>query len=352
MIKPCALLQINPSPFDVMSNGKKMISVNMKSPEGLDVVKKLCLKADVLLDTFRPGVLEKLGLGPEILMKENKGLIYARLSGYGQDGYYKDKGGHDINYVAISGLLSLLKRNKETPFPSLNILADFAGGSFSCVIGILLALLEKSKSGNGQVIDVSLTEGVSYLGSWLFKSRELPIWIGEPGTNVLDGGMPFYNTYETKDGKYMAVGALEPQFYSEFIKGLEIDENEYSQMGDIEKNREKFTELFLSKTQKEWSEIFDKLDACVTPVLDLTTAYLHESNKSRNSFLINKDNIPVPQPSPKLSHTPGISVEMQSLPQAGEHTLEVLQELGYTSNYIQQLIKNKHVVAKESKSKL
>ncbi|XP_064292169.1 alpha-methylacyl-CoA racemase isoform X2 [Plodia interpunctella] len=210
--------KIQPSPFDVMSNGKRMISVNLKSSEGISIVKKMCCNSDVFLDTFRPGVLEKIGLGPDILLNENPRLIYARLTGYGQDGYLKDKAGHDINYVAMSGILSLLRSKDRAPSPPLNLLADFAGGGVLCSLGIILALFERTKSGKGQIVDASMTDGLAYISSWIFRSRKLPIWSGEPGTNALDGGMPFYKTYKTKDNKFMAVGALEPQFYSEFLK--------------------------------------------------------------------------------------------------------------------------------------
>lgn len=321
-----------------MSNGKKMISIDLKTLEGVTILKKLCSKADVLLDTFRPGVMEKLGLGPSTLIADNPQLIYARLSGYGQNGHYAQKAGHDINYVGMSGLLSLLGSNNQTPIPPINIIADFGGGSFTCVLGILLALIERTKSNKGQVIDVSMVEGAAYLASWIFKSRKLPIWFGEPGSNILDGGFHFYRVYKTKDKKYMAVGAIEPQFYSQLLDGLQLSKEEYGQYSNVEKSKKKFEEVFLTKTQEQWSEIFDKLDACVTPVLDLNSVMEHPHNQSRKSFYKDIEGCIIPEPVPKLSLAPGSSVDRLPQPAPGQDTIQILNELGYTKTEIDRLI--------------
>lgn len=331
---------MDPSPFDVMSHGKRMISINMKTKEGVNLVKKLCDSSDVFLDTFRPGVMEKLGLGPEHLQKSNSGLIYARLTGFGQDGAYKFKAGHDINYVAISGILSLCRKPNEPPSPPINLLADFAGGGLMCAFGIVLALFERMKSGRGQIIDASMTEGAAYVATWIFKSRNLPIWSSEPGTGVLDGGLACYGTYETKDGKFMAVGALEPQFYLNFLSGLQLSEDEYGQSENVDRNKNKFKEIFLTKTQNEWCQIFDNLDACVTPVVDLDSVDKNECNATRKSFYRNDKNLIVPEPTPKLSRTPGKSTGHYSMPQPGEHTVDILEELGYSTININDFVKN------------
>lgn len=334
--------KIEALPFDAMSNGKKMIAINLKTTEGRKIVKKLCDSADVLLDTYRPGVMEKLGLGPESLMTDNPKLIYARLTGYGQTGALAHRAGHDINYVAMSGILSLLAKNNQPPTPPLNLLADFGGGGLICTIGILLALFERTSSGKGQVIDVSMTEGAAYLASWIFKSKHLPIWSQEAGKNPLDGGAAFYGTYKTKDGKFMAVGAIEPQFYEQLLKGLGLESDEYSQFSDPDNCRQKFEEIFLTKTQKGWCEIFDKLDACVTPVLqfeDLNNYCI----EPRKSFIKDVDGKIVPNVSPKLSHTPGSSASRLTLPSPGQHSIEVLEELGYSKSQIEDLIVNGHV---------
>ncbi|XP_061707425.1 alpha-methylacyl-CoA racemase-like isoform X1 [Cydia pomonella] len=342
--------KMEPSPFDVLSNGKRMLSVDLKSMEGVQVIRKLCASSDVLLDTFRPGVMEKLGLGSNLLLKENPGLVYARLTGYGQNGAYETKAGHDINYVAMSGVLSALAR-KEGLYPPVNLLADFAGGSFMCALGIVLALYERTKSGKGQIIDSSMTEGAAYLATWLYKSRNLPVWSGPPGTNALDGGLPFYGTYKTKDDKFMAVGALEPQFYVNFLNVLQLSEEDYPQGSDVEHCRKAFAEKFLTKTQEEWCQLFDRADACVTPVLDIESADKHKLHMSRKSFYRDSENLLVPEPAPRLSVTPGVSTGHLSMPIPGQHTIQILKELGYNKNEIEDFI-NKGVVYAAEKSKL
>lgn len=328
------------SPFDVMSHGKRMISINLKTEEGVKLLKKISDSSDVLLDTFRPGVMEKLNLGPADLLKSNSSLIYARLTGYGQNGPYKFKAGHDINYVAISGILSILQKPKEPPAAPANLLADFAGGGLMCAFGIVLALFERMKSGRGQIIDASMTEGAAYVATWLFKSRNLPIWSSVPGTNALDGGLACYCTYETKDGKFMAVGALEPQFYMNFLRGLQLSEDEYIQGENLDRDKNKFKEIFLTKTQDEWCQIFDNLDACVTPVVDFNSVDKNDCNSMRQSFYKNDENLNVPEPAPKLSLTPGKSSGRNSLPQPGEHTVDILKELGYNTENINEFSKN------------
>ncbi|XP_046961580.1 alpha-methylacyl-CoA racemase [Vanessa cardui] len=336
--------KLNPPPVDLMSNGKKAISVNLKTKEGVEILKKLCTTSDVLLDTYRPGVLEKLGLGPKVLLKENSRLIYAQLTGYGQSGCYRNKAGHDINYVAMSGLLSKLTKNGQPPQPPLNIIADFAGGSVICVLGILLALLDRTRSGKGQIIDASMTEGAAYIGAWLYKSQNTNLFSEEPGKNMLDGGFPFYTTYKTKDNKFMAVGSLEPQFFANLLVGLNLSEEIYTQ-GNIDICKKKFEEIFLTKTQEEWNTIFENLDACVTPVLDINHVGENVCHSTRKSFYKDKDNYFQPEPAPKLSTSPGIASGKQKAPKHGEHTVMVLQELGYSNSKIQDLIKNSCVYA-------
>lgn len=320
-----------------MSNGKRQFSVNLKSKEGVNIMRKLCADSDVLLDTFRPGVLEKLGLSPKTLQGDNSRLILARLTGYGQDGILKAKAGHDINYVAMSGILSLLGRNNEPPVPPVNLLADFAGGSLMCVFGILLALFERSKSGKGQIVDCSMTGGLAYLATWLFKSRNLPIWTGVPGTNALDGGLASYGTYRTKDDKFMAIGALEPQFYANFLRTLGLSEDEYGQFENNDKCRKKFKEIFLNKTQNEWVEVFKDVDACVTPVLDLESV---DNSQYKGTFYRDSENMIVPETAPKLTRTPGVSVGRKSIPIHGQHTYEIAKELGYSHEEISNFVRS------------
>lgn len=274
------------------------------------MVEKVCTKADVLIDTFRPGVMERLGLGPDHLMALNRKLIYARLTGYGQQGPLAKRAGHDINFLAISGVLSLLGDAKPNlPKPLMNLHADFAGGSLTCALGICLALFERNQSGLGQIIDANMVAGTRYLSSFLYYSRNdrsaiaQYIWPqrDERGRNLLDGGAPFYSIYETKDGKFMAVGALEPQFFYLLLQGLGLDQDKY-QYGLInEEMRQEFVNIFKSKTQQEWTEIFDNVDACVTPILSYDEANNYDHNKI--SKLSNDDGSP--RPAPILSRTPG-----------------------------------------------
>ena len=243
--------------YDVTARGKRSIALNLKKDEGADVLRKLCASADVLIEPFRPGVMERLELGPETLTATNPGLVYARLTGFGQSGPYKDMAGHDINYLALSGVLSCLGRKHENPLPPVNLLADFAGGSFICALGIMAALLERGRSGRGQVIDSNMVEGAAYVGSWLFANS--PIVWGEPrGHNILDSGAHFYETYRTKDGRYMSVGAIEPQFYQLLLDGLGVTEDQLPQFDDFDQLKVKLAEIFATKTRDEWTEIFGK----------------------------------------------------------------------------------------------
>ena len=324
---------------DSLSHGKRSIALNLKSVQGIDVFKKLSDQSDVLIDPFRPGVMEKLKLGPTDLMKTNKGLIYARLTGYGQKGPYSNMAGHDINYLGLSGLLSLFGRYNEKPTPPVNLAADFGGGGLMCAFGIMLALYERTKSHVGQVVDMSMVDGTAYLGSWLFRSQNIPGFWGNPrGRNILDTGSHFYDTYETKDKKYMCVGALEPQFYEIFLEKLGLSIGEMPQFNEFEENRAKLENIFEQKTQAEWCTIFDGTDACVTPVLSLNDVAFHAHNRERNTFTTLKDNLLVPNPTPHLSRTSGKSKVHQKKPQPGEHTTEILAELQFKPNEIADLI--------------
>lgn len=281
--------------------------IDIKKTAGQRIVQRLARKYDVIIEPFRPGVMEKLNLGPDLLCSTNPRLIYARLTGFGQQGRLANRAGHDLNYAAISGVLSMLGREHEKPTAPINILADFAGGSVMCALGICLALLERYKSGKGQVVDAAMVEGAAYVASWLFMSRNLDIWSQreQRGTNLLDGGAYFYDTYKTKDGLFMSVAALEPKFFALIRDRLNLPE-ELSQYGeqDQAQGRQLLTDIFLTKTQAEWSEIFEDIDACVYPVLDWQQAHKHDHNAERHSFERVDDNW-APRPAPRLSRTPG-----------------------------------------------
>ncbi|XP_060927374.1 alpha-methylacyl-CoA racemase [Limanda limanda] len=340
--------------LDTQARGKQSVAINLKTPKGVELLRKLCVQSDVVLEPYRKGVMEKLGLGPQELLKENPRLIYARLTGYGQSGSYATAAGHDINYLAMSGLLSLLGRSGEKPYAPLNLVADFAGGGLTCALGIVLALLERTKSGKGQIIDASMVEGAAYVGSFVWKSRRIGMWDRSRGENMLDSGAPFYDTYLTSDGKFMAVGAIEPQFYRQLLQGLELDPVELpSQMSfsDWPELRRILTERFASKTQADWSRIFDGTDACVTPVLSFDQVSSHPHNQERASFLTDSDGEESPRPAPVLSRTPAVPC-LTSDPGIGEHTVEVLEQYGFTSAEIKQMFAAGVVECNAAKAKL
>jgi len=344
------------NPLDVLKAGKRTISLNLKKPKAIEIMMKLCKNADVLIEPYRPGVMEKLGLGPEVLIKENPKLIYARLTGFGGDGTgkYAARAGHDINYLAVSGLLSMFGRKGENPLPPVNFGADFAGGGLLCAFGICVALLERHRSGKGQVVDCAMVEGAAYVGSWLYRSRELPLWGSKRGDNFLDSGNHSYDTYETKDGKFMSVGTVEPQFYDVLLKGLELDPETVDQHSDVEKNRQIFKEVFKRKTQQEWCQIFDHVDACVFPVLEWDEAPEHEHNKARKVFLdpSKSNGAVVPNPAPKLSRTPAQSGVLSGEREPLEMALEILTEIGVKRDEIKELYENEILLLGGDKPKL
>lgn len=342
--------------IDVLRAGKRTISLNLKQPKAIDIMKKLCKSSDVLIEPYRPGVMEKLGLGPDALLKENPRLIYARLTGFGGNGkgMYADRAGHDINYIAVSGLLSMFGRKGEKPLAPVNLAADFAGGGLMCAFGICVALLERHKSGKGQVVDSAMVEGAAYAASWLYRSRSLPVWGNARGENILDTGNHSYDTYETKDGKYMSVGALEPQFYKELLDGLQLDPADVLHYGgDVEENRRILTEVFKRKTQSEWCEVFDHVDACVFPVLEWGEAPHHQHNRERNVFLdpSKTNNVVVPNPAPKLSRTPAVSSAERAELSPLEMALNVLTEIGLSRSEIKELYESDTLIL-DDKSKL
>lgn len=313
-------------------------------------MEKLVQHSDVLIEPFRPGVMERLGLGPTELLAINPKLIFARLSGFGQTGPLAHKAGHDINYVATSGILSFLGRHNDRPTPPINLLADFAGGGLLCAFGICAALLERTRSARGQVIDMSMTEGAAYVGSWLTRSQNNPArWSKARGQNVLDGGAFYYDTYETKDGKYMSVGAIETKFYRQFIDGLDIGDIE--QFGENERKSAVVAQVFKTKSQAEWIDIYADRDACVFPVLDWRTAAENEQNRFRKSFVdesITHGQV-VPAPAPVLSRTPAQSgsAHAKSAAKNLADIRQLLHDVGVNENAFKQLC-NEGVCAVDS----
>ena len=324
------------NPFD---RGKRSIRVDLKEPQGVAVVQALIQGADVLLEPYRPGVMEKLELGPDRALVMNPRLVYARLTGWGQDGPLASTAGHDINYIAVSGALSLFRREGEPPIPPSNVLGDFAGGGLLCAMGVLLALMARERTGKGQVVDAAMVDGSCYLctqffGLWANRLMTLDI-----GTNMLDGGAPYYQTYETSDGGYMAVGAIEGRFYAQLLEGLGLDPADLPERNDIRgwpEVKARFVEVFRTKTREEWTRIFDGRDACVAPVLGLNEleAYPHHAARGLLTAL---DGVLQPAPAPRLSATPG-RTDRPGRPRGAE-TREILRGLAYDDDAIQAMLK-------------
>ena len=330
----------NPMPKNPLDRGKRSMRVDLKSEDGVAILKKMIPDADVLVEPFRPGVMEKLGLGPEEALALNPRLIFARLTGWGQKGPYAGMAGHDINYIALSGALSLFRQKGEKPLPPCNLLGDFAGGGMLCAMGILLALIERNRSAKGQVIDAAMLDGAANLAVLFYGLYAHKVLSLDIGTNMLDTGAPFYQTYATADGKFMSVGAIETKFYRELLEGLGLDPSTLPAQHDAGKwpeMIETFAGIFKTKTRAEWAAIFDGTDACVAPVLDLDEVEQHPHNSTRQ-LLIDIDDVSQPAPAPRLSRTPG---EAEKFAQSrGAETKEVLKEKGYTTEEIESFYEN------------
>lgn len=348
-------IQPGQPPLDSLKRGKRTASIDLKNELGKNILRRLCATADVLIEPFRPGVMERLGLGPENLMETNRRLIYARLTGFGQHGPYSKRAGHDLNYLAISGVLSLFTSNRK-PCAPINMLADFAGGGMTCAVGILMALVERQRSNQGQVVDVSMVEGTRYVSSYMWHTQksDVParqfIWPnqGKKEANLLDGGAHFYTVYKTKDDRWISVGAIEPQFYAVLLSVLELDDQEYPQF-DIEnwpKYSNALATIFASKNLSDWVEAFKDVDACVEPVLEYHEVEANDEKITRQSF--NRDG--TPKPAPLLSRTPAEPDTID--PKQNEHTAEILREIGYNDLEILELSNQRVVDCKVEASKL
>src|SRR6266699_2669104 len=292
---------------DPLSRGRRSIGIDLKQAEGFALLLRLAESADVLVEGFRPGVAERLGFGPQVCAERNPALVFARMTGWGQDGPLAATAGHDIDYIAVSGTLDPIGREGERPLPPLNLIGDFGGGGMLLVIGVLAALLERERSGLGQVVDAAMVDGSAMLASFLYGLRAAGGWQDGRGTNVLDGGAPFYDTYTTADGLHMAVGALEPKFYAELLARLGLDEAglpaQYDRSGWPEL-RARFTEAFAGRTQAEWVAAFAGSDACVAPVVSPGDAPAHPHNAARGTF-IDVGGVIQPAPAPRFGRTPG-----------------------------------------------
>lgn len=314
------------APGPHMSEGRAVIGADLKSEEGLALVRDLVYRADVLLEGFRPGVMERRGLGPDECLGLNPGLVYARVTGWGQDGPLAHTVGHDMNYISVNGALHALGRADGPPVPPINLLGDFAGGTMFTITGILAALLERRTSGRGQVVDAAMVDGSALLMSMVHEDRARDFWNDERGTNYLDTGAPWYDVYECADGGHVSVGCIEPRFYTAFLEGTGLADEELPDQWDARnwpRLRARFAEVLRTRTRDEWGEIFEGTEACVMPILSLEEAPDHPHVRARGS-LVREGGRVIPGPAPRFDRTPGTVTRGRPLPD----TDEVLKEWG------------------------
>ena len=324
-------------PADLLARGRRCIAVDLKHPEGLATLLELVEGADALLEGFRPGVTERLGFGPDVCLERNPRLVYARMTGWGQDGPYAPMAGHDINYIALAGVLDHLGRAGQQPTPPINLVGDFGGGGMLVAFGIVCALLEAKGSGQGQVVDAAMVDGSALLFTMMHSFRAMGMWSEERGTNLLDTGAHFYDTFECADGRYVSIGSIEPQFYAELLRltGLEGEElpwqHDKAHWGEL---KERLAGILRTRTRDEWCELMEGTDVCFAPVLSMSEAPEHPHNRERGTF-VEVAGITQPAPAPRFSRTPG---EISRPPaHAGQHTSEALADWGLSTERIAEL---------------
>ncbi|WUG37303.1 CoA transferase [Streptomyces sp. NBC_00459] len=325
---------------DPLTRGRRSAAVDLKHPGGAETVLRLVERADVLVEGFRPGVCERLGIGPGVCLARNPRLVYGRMTGYGQDGPLAPRAGHDINYLAVSGALEPLGPADGPPLPPLNYVADFGGGGMLLAVGILAALWERERSGRGQVVDAAMTEGAALITGILHGLRARGLWREERGGNLFDGSAPFYRTYACADGRYIAVGAIEPQFWSRTLELLGLSPEDLPPQLDPDgwpELSERLATAFAARDRDSWAEVFESADACVTPVLSPFEAHRHPHNAARGTFT-QVAGTRQPAPAPRFSRTPG-AISAPS-PRPGEHTDSALTDWGLTTSEITTLRKD------------
>jgi alpha-methylacyl-CoA racemase len=323
--------------FDITSRGRRSLALDLKKPEAVETALKLIAQADALLEGFRPGVMEKLGLGPDVALKRNPKLVYGRMTGWGQTGPLSQAAGHDINYIALTGALHGIGRKGETPVPPLNLVGDFGGGALYLAFGMACALFEARGSGKGQVIDCAMTDGAASLMSMFYGFKAMGMWSDNKGENLLDGGAHFYDTYETADGKWVSIGSIEPQFYALLLEKAGLSDPDFQAQMDRSKwpsLKEKIARVIATQTRDHWDKIMEGTDVCYAPVLSLTEAPNHAHNKARATF-IEVDGVVQPAPAPRFSRT---KPEVQgSAPTAGQHNEQILTGWGFSNGDIAAL---------------
>jgi alpha-methylacyl-CoA racemase len=323
-----------PIAIDPLLRGRESLTLDLKRPGSAEVVLRLVERADVLLEGFRPGVAERLGIGPDACLGRNPRLVYGRVTGWGQEGPLAARAGHDIDYIALAGALHPIGRAGGPPVPPLNLVADFGGGGMLAALGVLAALWERQRSGLGQVVDAAMVDGSALLTAMFHGMRAAGLWTDDRGTNLLDSGAPFYDCYETADGRFVAVGALEPQFYVALCAGLGLDPatlpSQYDPSG-WPALRERLAAAFRTRTRDEWEEVFGRMDACVAPVLTMKEATHHPHNLARGTF-VQVGGITQPGPAPRFGRTPAAVPAPAAVP--GEHTARVLADFGFTEEEV------------------
>jgi len=323
--------------FEVLGRGRRSISVDLKHPDGVETVLRLCEQADAIMEGFRPGVAERLGIGPEACQGRNAKLVFGRMTGWGQDGPISLAAGHDINYIALSGVLHAIGTRDSGPVPPLNLTGDFGGGAMFLAFGLLAAIWEAQRSGQGQVVDVSMVEGSAYLQAAIYGMHAAGYWVDKRGENVLDTGAPYYNVYETSDGKWVSIGSIEPKFYEELLEKSGLADADLPAQNDRDKwpqMTQAFAEVFKQKTRDEWCAIMEGSDICFAPVLSMAEVPNHPQNAARGSF-VDLAGVTQPGPAPKFSRTrPEIQ---RDPPRLGEHTEQGLQDWGFSGDDIAAL---------------
>src|SRR5260221_2617382 len=322
--------------YDVMSRGKRSVTLDLKSPSGVEAALALVARADALIEGFRPGVMERLGLGPEVALQRNQKLVYGRMTGWGQGGPLAPRAGHDINYIALAGVLNAFGRKGEAPVPPLNLVGDFGGGGMLLGFGVACGLLEAGRSGKGQVIDAAMTDGAALLAAMFSGFLAANTWSEERGANILDTGAPWYNVYETKDGKHVSIGAIEDRFYKELLVKLSAVEFLSLQHDRVSwpEMKARFVIIFKSKTRDDWVRAFECSDACFAPVLSWSEAPRHPHNRARSAYVSVK-RVEQPAPAPRFSRTPG--EVRRPPPERGEGGIQALSDWGFDAQQVKRL---------------
>jgi len=329
-----------PPKFDLLNRNKRSVALDLKSNDGRVALLRLIADADILIEGFRPGVMERLGLGPEVCLKHNAALVFGRMTGWGQTGPLSHSASHDINYIALSGALNAIGRAQSPPVIPLNLIGDFGGGSLYLAMGVLAAYISAQATGVGQVVDAAVTDGVANLMTMHYGFRQAGVWSLERGSNLTDGGAPFYDVYETRDGLFVSVGAVEGKFFTTLLNRLGIADEKLPRQDDREGwlvIRGRLAEIFKSRTRAEWSVILEGSDACFAPVLDMDECVNHPHHRARKTY-VELDGVTHPSPAPRFSATP--SNIRKRPPALGEDTKDVLAEWGFSLDEIESLQRN------------